>query len=227
MISCTTLIIPNRSIVEEIAKQNTRCQCFMHCKFNGPPYPQQQMSLSQTNQAIVDQFKHHRLVAADILPRLVVDFSTDFGLYTQQQQSVCVDRILCEPWNAYRLSQAKTLLAAGKTPPPIELNAYKLFSTSWYTVTDGIHRVVSYRDAGKKRIKARIQSYQICQPDRFRLVPHSCGISLICITKCQSGVAIETLRREHSIDLRFISLLKLVGVHQETQLVGFPIIRSA
>lgn len=168
----------------------------------------------------IDHFRNQRRLAADVLPRLVVNIF-DCKLYRQQRQSVWVDRILCEPWNSTRLRKAKALLDLGKTPPDVELTAYKLLGTSWYTVSDGIHRTVSYREAGRLKITARISGCQNCQPERFRLVPHSAGISLICITQWYDGIATETLTRERFVDSNLVPLFKLVGVKQETALVGF------
>jgi hypothetical protein len=170
----------------------------------------------------IEQFRQHRTLAADVLPRLIPSHNGFTG-YRRSRQSVYVDRILCTAWNEGRLKRAKRLLEQGQTPPAIQLAAYKLYEQTWYTVSDGIHRTVSYREAGRKRILAHVAGYEICVPDRFRLVQQLGQTCLIQIVRSENGTVVETLMKERAIAPDLSALLLKIGVRHENQIVGFSI----
>lgn len=79
------------------------------------------------------------------------------------------NRVLAEPWNDFRLSRARRLLAAGENAPSIQVVGYRLGrEPAIYVVGDGIHRTVAAREVGR-RIKARIGGYYRLQPASFVL----------------------------------------------------------
>jgi hypothetical protein len=76
-------------------------------------------------------------------------------------------RILAEAWHDGRLAEAKRRLAAGEKAPAIRVVGYR-WNSDWtiYDPSDGIHRTVAARDAGRK-VKARITGYYRLKPGEF------------------------------------------------------------
>ena len=83
--------------------------------------------------------------------------------------SIAVERVLAWSWNAGRLEQCHRLLAEGDKAPPIHVNRYRLNGLTWYVVSDGRHRTVAAREAGRQRIAAVVGSETECHPGRYRL----------------------------------------------------------
>lgn len=83
--------------------------------------------------------------------------------------SVPVHRILATAWNPGRLARCTELLAEGRTTPPVHLVRYKLAGLNWYVVSDGHHRTVAARNAGRKRIRAVVGCETPCRPERYLL----------------------------------------------------------
>lgn len=83
--------------------------------------------------------------------------------------SVPIHRILAYAWRPDRLERCAALLAEGRTPPPVHLVRYKLAGLNWYTVSDGHHRTVAARNAGRKRIRAVVPCETPCHPERYVL----------------------------------------------------------
>ena len=79
------------------------------------------------------------------------------------------DFVLAEPWNPGRMAEAERRLAAGEKAPPIRVVGFRLNSRwRFYEPSDGIHRSVAARRAGR-RVKARIEGFYQVLPGRFRL----------------------------------------------------------
>ena len=107
------------------------------------------------------------LVLAAILPMLAeLDDAKDLN---RRAISVPVHRILATAWRADRLARCERLLAEGQKPPPVHLVRYKLAGENWYTVSDGHHRTVAARNAGRKRIRAVVGCETPIHPDRYVL----------------------------------------------------------
>jgi len=79
---------------------------------------------------------------------------------------VRVDRIVAEAWKPYRLQRAVELLAQGLRPPPVRLVGFRLGSTTIYEPSDGNHRVVAARQAGRTHIAAKVSGVTECAPER-------------------------------------------------------------
>src|SRR5215472_17307635 len=65
------------------------------------------------------------------------------------------DRIIAEARAPQRLQRARKMLAGGMRLPTIIVTGYRLGRRYWYIPSDGIHRTVAAREAGR-RIRARI-----------------------------------------------------------------------
>ena len=83
--------------------------------------------------------------------------------------SIAVERVLAWSWNPGRLERCQRLLAEGEKAPPIHVNRYRLNGLTWYVVSDGRHRTVAAREAGRQRIAAVVGSETDCHPGRYRL----------------------------------------------------------
>jgi hypothetical protein len=78
-------------------------------------------------------------------------------------------RILARPWNPYRLTRARTMLANGDVAPSIDVIGFRIGGeAAIYECDDGIHRTIAARDAGRK-VKARIKGYYQLRPQAFML----------------------------------------------------------
>lgn len=78
-------------------------------------------------------------------------------------------RILAEAWNADRLVRCRESLAAGEQAPAISVVGFRISrSEMLYDVSDGRHRTVAHREAGRK-IKARISGYHRIEPSHHVL----------------------------------------------------------
>lgn len=77
--------------------------------------------------------------------------------------------VLAEAWAPRRLQLCREQLAAGQHAPPIHVVGLRLPQRRvFYSVSDGTHRTVAHREAGKK-IKARISGYYLIEPARHVL----------------------------------------------------------
>ena len=77
--------------------------------------------------------------------------------------------VLAEAWAPHRLTRCRERLAAGEQAPPINVIGFRLGPRLvLYGVSDGMHRTVAHREAGKT-IKARIGGYHPIEPERFVL----------------------------------------------------------
>ena len=107
------------------------------------------------------------IVLAVILPMLAeLDDAKDLN---RKAISVPIHRILATAWRADRLARCERMLAEGHTPPPVHLVPSKLAGENWYTVSDGHHRTVAARNAGRKRIRAVVGCETPIYPDRYVL----------------------------------------------------------
>lgn len=72
--------------------------------------------------------------------------------------------VLAESWAPYRLLRCREQLAAGLQAPPIAVVGFRLGRRQvFYGVSDGMHRTVAHREAGRK-VKARIGGYHRVEP---------------------------------------------------------------
>ena len=109
----------------------------------------------------------------------------DARILPRRTVSIAIDRVLAWSWNPGRLERCQQ-------KPPIHVNRYRLNGLTWYVVSDGRHRTVAAREAGRTRIAAVVGSETDCHPERYRL-----------------DVAGRRLWQEHHDD-RFGHCLKLV-----------------
>jgi hypothetical protein len=100
---------------------------------------------------------------------LVSDFDNFRTLH--RTASISIQRVLAEAWNDARLERARTRLAAGEIAPPISVVRHWLHGQAFYVVSDGNHRTVAAKEAGRCRIRARISSETWCVPHRYVLDP--------------------------------------------------------
>lgn len=85
--------------------------------------------------------------------------------------AVTVDRVAAYAWNEGRLERCRRLLAEGERAPAVHLSRYWLHGLAFYTVSDGMHRTVAAREAGRQRIRARIGGESWCKPEQHWLLP--------------------------------------------------------
>ncbi len=116
----------------------------------------------------------------------------DARILPRRTVSIAIDRVLAWSWNPGRLERCQQKLAEGEKAPPIHVNRYRLNGLTWYVVSDGRHRTVAAREAGRTRIAAVVGSETDCHPERYRL-----------------DCADRRLWQEHN-DARFGHCLKLV-----------------
>jgi hypothetical protein len=113
--------------------------------------------------AIADLLAAHRQAVIARVLRLIAASWQDakFTRWVDPQ------RILAEAWHAGRLADAKARLSAGERAPAISVVGYR-WDSDWtiYEPSDGIHRTVAARDAGK-RVKAKITGYHYVRPAQF------------------------------------------------------------
>jgi hypothetical protein len=77
--------------------------------------------------------------------------------------------ILAEAWKPARLQRCREKLVAGKQAPPIAVVGFRLGRRQvLYSVSDGMHRTVAHREAGRK-VKAAIGGYYLIEPERHAL----------------------------------------------------------
>jgi hypothetical protein len=73
-------------------------------------------------------------------------------------------RVLAEAWNADRLARCRELLAAGEQAPAISVVGFRINRRgTLYDVSDGNHRTIAAREAGRT-IRARISGYYAIVP---------------------------------------------------------------
>lgn len=78
-------------------------------------------------------------------------------------------RVLAEAWSAGRLARCRERLAAGEQAPAISVVGFRIGrSEVLHDVSDGRHRTVAHREAGRK-IKARISGYHRIEPTHHGL----------------------------------------------------------
>ena len=63
--------------------------------------------------------------------------------------AVTVDRVAAYAWNEGRLERCRRLLTEGERAPAVHLSRYWLHGLAFYTVSDGMHRTVAAREAGR------------------------------------------------------------------------------
>ena len=106
-------------------------------------------------------------VLSDVLV-LLADLD-DARILPRRTVSIAVERVLAWSWNPGRLERCQRLLAEGEKAPPIHVNRYLMNRQTWYVVSDGRHRTVAAREAGRQRIAAIVGSETDCHPGRYRL----------------------------------------------------------
>ena len=106
-------------------------------------------------------------VLSDV-PVLLADLD-DARILPRRTVSIAVERVLAWSWNPGRLERCQRLLAEGEKAPPIHVNRYRVNGLTWYVVSDGRHRTVAAREAGRQRIAAIVGSETECHPHRYRL----------------------------------------------------------
>ena len=79
------------------------------------------------------------------------------------------NQVLAEAWRPDRLDRCRKHLAAGEQAPAIAVVGFRLHRRRvLYGVSDGMHRTVAHREAGRK-VKAEIGGYYSVQPARYAL----------------------------------------------------------
>lgn len=85
-------------------------------------------------------------------------------------RAISVSKVLAWSWSPGRLQDCAQRLAAGGKAPPIHVNRYWLHGQAYYNVSDGRHRTVAARDAGRQYIRARISGENWCKPTEYVLM---------------------------------------------------------
>lgn len=102
---------------------------------------------------------------------------------------------MAHAWSQYRLQRSREKLAEGGKAPRIEVSRYWLYGESYYVISDGNHRTIAAREAGK-RVLAYINSESWCRPADFYF-------SKGCIwRKHDVGWYIPNLEQSEDVDLR-------------------------
>lgn len=79
--------------------------------------------------------------------------------------------ILATAWDKSRFENAKKMLDQGREAPPIEVTGNRLPGLpTFFSTTDGMHRVVAARIAGHKQIRAKVTGYWICDPTKAMII---------------------------------------------------------
>jgi len=146
-------------------------------------------------------------VLAALLPALA-DLDTCQSL--NHVAAVAVDRVAAFAWNPGRLERCRRLLAAGEKAPPVHLSRYWLHGQALYTVSDGMHRTVAAREAGRRRIRARIGGECWCAPEQHWLEVASGRLW----RERQPGGRVLTLVMD-GIEAELAAALLAVGVHEQ------------
>lgn len=77
--------------------------------------------------------------------------------------------VLAEAWRPDRLRRCRERLAAGEQAPAIAVVGFRLGRRRvLYGVSDGMHRTVAHREAGRK-VKAKIGGYYPVEPAQYAL----------------------------------------------------------
>ena len=77
--------------------------------------------------------------------------------------------VLAEAWRPDRLRRCRDRLVAGEQAPAISVVGFRLSRRRvFYGVSDGMHRTVAHREAGRK-VKAKIGGYYPVEPTRYAL----------------------------------------------------------
>lgn len=100
-------------------------------------------------------------VMAELLP-LLADFEHSRSL--SHTASISLARVQAWPWRQDRLQRCAERLAAGERAPAIHVQRYWLHGEAYYTLSDGHHRATAAKQAGHKRIRARIGGECWCMP---------------------------------------------------------------
>lgn len=99
---------------------------------------------------------------------LLTDLS-ETRILPKRTVQIAVARVLAWSWHERRLERCKHLLTEGGKAPPIHVSRYTVKGQTWYVVSDGRHRTVAAREAGRTRISAVVGSEATCHPERYRL----------------------------------------------------------
>ena len=100
-----------------------------------------------------------------LTPNEITSMTVDLLVATQNHDTwqplnythaIATDRVLAAAWNDYRLQRAIQRLADGEKAPPIHVSRYWLYGEAYYILSDGNHRTIAARNAGRKYITARI-----------------------------------------------------------------------
>lgn len=79
--------------------------------------------------------------------------------------------VLATAWDADRLKDSVNLLAQGREAPPVNICAIRFPELpTFYMVTDGMHRIVAARLAGKKGVSAVFAGGWVCDPSQMKIV---------------------------------------------------------
>lgn len=108
-------------------------------------------------------------VLADVVVLLVEFGAADTTIFERRVRAISVDKVLAWAWRPDRLLRCAERLADGERAPEIHVNRYLLHGVAYYTVSDGHHRTIAARQAGQRRIRARIGSESVCHPERYWL----------------------------------------------------------
>lgn len=80
---------------------------------------------------------------------------------------IAISACLAEAWRPDRLARCAALLAEGSEAPPVSAIAYRLGKSLFFDLSDGNHRVIAARHAGRKTIRAAVGGLYILDPAAF------------------------------------------------------------
>lgn len=81
--------------------------------------------------------------------------------------------MLAEAWKPSRLADCRQKLAEGKQAPPVAVVGLRIGKRTFYSLTDGNHRVVAARAVGKTHIQSNLGGYYVIDPKQFVLDEHN------------------------------------------------------
>lgn len=101
---------------------------------------------------------------------LLLDFTTAECQVVDQIRSILIREVVAQAWNPARLEDCQRRLAAGQVAPPIEAEEYFVGNDRYYLLTDGNHRTIARRIAGKRTIRAIIKGENQTTPERTWII---------------------------------------------------------
>lgn len=105
----------------------------------------------------------------DLIP-LLLDFSDKDCTALNQSRWIPIAKVVAQAWHPGRLADCQCKLAEGGTAPPISAEEYQIGNLKYYLLTDGNHRTIARREAGRHKIWATVTGRSVCSADRTWII---------------------------------------------------------